>query len=121
MKKKDCPSMVYLSQLIAVTAFYFLVGKLGLSLAFVNPSTTAIWAPTGVALVALLIWGSRIWPGIFVGAFLVNVTTTGTMLSSIGIATGNVLEGLVGAYCLNRFANGKLVFNRPTDIFKFAL
>jgi PAS domain S-box-containing protein len=113
--------MVYLGQLMAVTACYFLAGKLGLGLAFVNPSTTAIWAPTGVALVALLIWGSRIWPGIFVGAFLVNVTTTGAMLSSMGIATGNVLEGLFGAYCLNRFANGQSVFNRPTDIFKFAL
>ena len=118
---KVCPSMVYPAQLIAVTAFYFLAGKLGLSLAFVNPSTTAIWAPTGVALVALLIWGSRIWPGIFAGAFLVNVTTSGTMLSSVGIATGNVLEGLFGAYCVNRFANGKSVFNRPADIFKFAL
>jgi PAS domain S-box-containing protein len=113
--------MVYLSQLMAVTAVYFFAGKLGLGFAFINPSATAVWPPTGVALAALLIWGLRVWPALFIGAFLVNVTTTGSVRSSLEIATGHMLEGLLGAYCVNRFANGISAFDRPGDLFKFAL
>lgn len=100
---------------------YFLAGKLGLSMAFVHPSSTAVWPATGIALAALLILGRRVWPGVFLGAFLVNVTTAGTILTSLGVATGNTLEGLVGAYLVVRFANGRKAFERGTDTLKFAI
>jgi hypothetical protein len=44
-----------------------------------------------MALAALLVFGIRFWPAIFVGAFLVNITTAGSMGTSLGIATGNTL------------------------------
>jgi diguanylate cyclase (GGDEF)-like protein len=100
---------------------YLIAGKLGLSMAFVHPSSTAVWPPTGIALAALLILGYRVWPGVFVGAFLVNVTTVGTILTSLGIATGNTLEGLLGAYLVTRFANGRNAFERGPDTFRFAI
>lgn len=99
---------------------YIIAGKLGLQLAFVHPNATAVWPPTGIALAALLVWGYRVWPGIFIGAFLVNVATAGSAATSLGIAAGNTLEGLLGAYLVNRFANGRHAFERPTDVFKFA-
>src|SRR5579863_1978749 len=100
---------------------YFVAGKLGLSMAFVHPSSTAVWPPTGIALAAFLILGYRVWPGVFLGAFLVNLTTVGTVLTSLGIATGNTLEGLIGAYLVTRFANGRNAFERGQDTFKFAM
>src|SRR5262249_38627790 len=106
---------------LLATATYFVAGKLGLRLAFVNPSATAIWAPTGIALAALLLYGYRIWPFIFLGALLVNITTAGSFVTSIQIACGNTLEGITGAYLVRRFANGIHAFDRPTDIFLFAL
>ena len=106
---------------IAVLAgVYFIAGKLGLALAFLHPSATAVWPASGIALAAFLVLGYRVWPGIFLGAFLVNITTAGSMGTSIGIAMGNTLEGLVGAYLVNRNANGRHSFERPQDIFKFA-
>jgi integral membrane sensor domain MASE1 len=51
----------------------------------------------------------------------VNVTTAGSVATSIGIATGNTLEAVVGAYLVNRFANGRDAFDRPEDVFKWAL
>src|SRR5882762_2677432 len=105
---------------IAVTAAYFVAGKIGLSLASVNPSATAVWAPTGIALAAFLLLGNRIWPGVLLGAFLVNVTTAGTAVTSLGIAAGNTLEGLLGSYLVRRFAGGRQVFDQPDSIFKFA-
>ena len=103
-----------------LAAVYFLAGKLGLSMAFVHPSSTAVWPATGIALAAFLILGYRVWPGIFVGAFLVNITTAGSVLTSLGVATGNTLEGLVGAYLVLRFANGRRAFDRASDTFRFA-
>jgi integral membrane sensor domain MASE1 len=107
--------------LALLTVAYFVAGKLGLMLAFVNASATAVWAPTGIALAALVVLGYRVWPAIFVGAFLVNATTAGTPVTSLCIATGNTLEGLVGAYLVNRFARGRLAFERTQDIFAFAI
>jgi signal transduction histidine kinase len=103
-----------------LTLVYIIAGKLGLQLAFAHPNATAVWPPTGIALAALLVWGYRVWPGIFIGAFLVNVATAGSPATSLGIAVGNTLEGLMGAYLVNRFANGCHAFDRPTDVFKFA-
>ena len=106
---------------LGLAAIYLLAGKLGLLLAFVHASATAVWPPTGIALAAFLLLGYRVWPGIFLGAFLVNLTTAGSVATTLGIATGNTLEGLAGAYLVNRFAHGAHAFDRPQDVFKFAV
>ncbi len=108
------------ASIIGLAAAYFVAGKFGLSLAFVNTSTTAVWPPTGISLAALLLLGVRVWPGVLLGAFLTNVTTTGDLISSAGIAVGNTLEALVGAYLVTRFANGARAFERPQNVLKFA-
>jgi anti-anti-sigma factor len=105
---------------VIVGGVYFAAAKLGLKLAFIHPSATPVWPPTGIAIASLLLIGSRAWPGIFAGAFLANLTTAGTVWTSLGIATGNTLEGLVGMYLVNTYANGRNAFDRPQDIFKFA-
>src|SRR5437867_1227216 len=106
---------------LGLAAIYLLAGKLGLLLAFVHASATAVWPPTGIALAAFLLLGYRVWPGIFLGAFLVNLTTAGSVATTLGIATGNTLEGLAGAYLVNRSAHGAHAFDRPQDIFNFAV
>src|SRR5687767_248567 len=64
---------------ILITAVYVLAGKAGLELALVNASATAVWAPAGIALAAVLLCGFRAWPYVFLGAFLTNATTAGTL------------------------------------------
>ncbi|HEV8344063.1 MAG TPA: MASE1 domain-containing protein [Candidatus Binatia bacterium] len=105
---------------VALAFVYLVAAKLGLSLAFVHASATAVWPGTGIALAAILILGYGAWPGILLGAFLANVTTAGSVATSIGIAVGNTLEGLLGAYLVNRFANGRKAFDRASDIFRLA-
>src|SRR5213082_4098189 len=100
---------------------YFVAGKLGLMLASLHASASPVWPPAGIALAALLLLGYRAWPAIFIGAFLVNVTTAGNVATSLAIATGNTLEALVGVWLVNRFAAGAYVFDRPQGVFKFAL
>ena len=105
----------------ALTLIYIVAGKLALKLAFVNASASPVWPPAGIALAALLVLGYRVWPAIFIGAFAVNFWTTLNILSSIGIACGNTLEAMCGAWLVNQFANGIRVFDRPRDVFKFGL
>jgi diguanylate cyclase (GGDEF)-like protein len=105
--------------LLALAAAYLVAGKLGLLVAYVHPSATAVWPPSGLALAAFLLAGYDVWPAILLGAFLVNVTTAGSVATSVGIAAGNMLEGLVGAYLVNRFARGRRACEHAADVFKF--
>src|SRR5260221_6329286 len=103
----------------ALSLIYALAGKIGLSLATVHPSATSVWPPTGIALAAFLLCGGRYWPAVIVGAFLVNITTFGTVATSLAIATGNTLEGLVGVNLVNRFAGGRKVFGSAGPFLPF--
>ncbi|HEV8128297.1 MAG TPA: MASE1 domain-containing protein [Candidatus Eisenbacteria bacterium] len=111
----------HLARAVGVTGLYFLSGRVGLGLAFLNESATAVWPPAGIALAALLVYGYGMWPAIFVGAFLVNNATAGDPIASLGIAAGNTLEGLLGAWFVRRFAGGTEVFGQPQRIFAFAV
>src|SRR5438094_6741163 len=106
---------------LGLAAIYLLAGKLGLLLAFVHASASAVWPPTGIALAAFLLLGYRVWPGILLGAFLVNAATAGSIATSFGIAAGNTLEGIVGAWLVNRWAGGRDAFDRARDTLSFAL
>jgi diguanylate cyclase (GGDEF)-like protein len=116
------PSLVRrLAVPIGLAALYLLAAKLGLRLAFVNASATAVWPPAGIALAAFLVLGYRMWPAIMAGAFLANLTTAGSMATSFGIAAGNTLEAMVGAGLVCRFAGGRGAFDRARHVFAFAL
>ena len=106
---------------LVLALIYLLTGKLGLALAFLQPNATAVWPPTGIALAANLLLGYGVWPGILFGAFLVNYATAGTAPTSFAIAVGNTIEGALGAYLVNSFANGPAAFERPHDVLKFSL
>src|SRR3981189_1102928 len=95
---------------LALCVAYILAGKLSLLLASVHPSASPVWPPTGIAIAALLTLGSGFWPAVFAGAFLVNVTTAGSPLTSLAVAAGNTLEAVLASYLVTRFANGRRVF-----------
>jgi len=111
----------YVGGLVAIGVIYFALAKGGLALASIHPSATPIWPPTGVALAAVLLWGYRTWPAIFLAAVIANATTAGSVATAIAIATGNSLEAVVGAYLINRWSSGCNTFSTPNSVAKFAL
>src|SRR3954467_12615837 len=113
--------LTHLAIVTLVAAVYFGAAKLGLALAFVNASASAVWPPTGVAIAALLLLRPQAWPGVLIGAFIANLTTTGTVAASLTIAAGNALEGLAGAWLARRYANGLDAFTRTADVVRFVL
>jgi PAS domain S-box-containing protein len=115
------PPARYALELFVIGAAYFALAKGGLLLASINPSATPIWPPTGLALACVLLRGYRIGPAIYLAAFLANATTAGTLTTAAAIATGNTLEGIIGAYLVNRWSNGRDSFVSPLGVARFAL
>jgi two-component system, NarL family, sensor histidine kinase FusK len=93
-------NIVNLLRIIVLTAVYFGAASLSFELAYSARQVTAVWAPTGIALAALMLFGRRIWPAITVGAFLANSLNGVSLPGSVVIAIGNTLEPLLGAYLL---------------------
>ena len=59
---------------LALAAVYLVTARLGLLLALPpEKKATAVWPPSGIALAALLLFGQRFWPGVWLGAFLANL------------------------------------------------
>jgi len=116
------------AQVIVVAVFYCGTAILSLRLAFEKTNASPVWPPSGIALVAVLLLGYRVWPGIMLGAFFANVVTflanqaagvlaTVTVSSVIGI--GNTLEAVVGKYLLDRLVGARSPFARAPDVLKF--
>jgi diguanylate cyclase (GGDEF)-like protein len=112
-------SLRQIGLLLGLALLYTAAGKLGLRLGIVNPSASPVWAPTGIAIAAFVVVGVRIWPAIFAGALFYNLTTAGSLVTSLGIATGNTLEGVIGASLVLRWANGAQAFERGRDVIRF--
>ena len=58
-----------------LTVAYVATAMVGFQVAFVAEQVTTVWAPTGLAQAALLLWGHRLWPAVWLGAFIVNAAT----------------------------------------------
>lgn len=118
MKRINTPP-IGLSLLIAIV--YFAAAELGLSLASVHQNVTPVWPPTGIAIASLLIFGSRVWPGIFVGALAANLLTSIPLAAAIGIATGNTLEAVVASFLLQRSKRWNKSFESVGDVMTFVV
>ena len=87
-----------------VFAAYVATARLGLSFDALAGIATTVWPPTGIALAALILRGTHLWPAVALAAFAVNLTTGIPFWGAAIIATGNTLEAVVGASLLKRFA-----------------
>ena len=83
-----------------VALAYWLAARLSLSLALVHGQVTPIWPPTGIALVAFLTFGRRVWPAIALAAFAVNLPLGPSPAGAAVIAAGNTLAPFVASELL---------------------
>jgi PAS domain S-box-containing protein len=116
-------------EVCAVAVLYYLTARLGRMAAPPPGIETVVWPPSGIALAALLILGNRVWPGIWLGAFLANNWTQfdpsnwHTALSMVatgaGIDTGSLLQSLAGAAMMRRYIGERNPFDRVKDALAF--
>ncbi|MEU5697196.1 MASE1 domain-containing protein [Actinosynnema sp. NPDC020468] len=113
------PWGTYAVQLLAVAGAYYAGARLGLLQALVNDQVTPLWPPTGIALLALMVGGQRMWPGIAIGAFAVNASLGDTGPTFL-ISAGNTL-GPVVAYLLLKHSGFRLELDRTRDALALVL
>ncbi len=116
------PKAAFAGQIAVLALIYFLAAKASMTLAIPPGYATALWPPSGIALAAVLLLGRRIWPGIWIGAALANLTVQGLPLLAAGIGTGNTLEAVVAAALVRPFINrrGEFDSGEAVVIFSFA-
>lgn len=89
---------------IAILALvYYLAGHWGLYVESLEKFATLLWAPSGISLAALFLFGPGLWPGVFLGALSVNLSQGAPLLGAVGIAVGNTLEAVCAFYLLRHF------------------
>jgi PAS domain S-box-containing protein len=102
---------------LAMLAFaYVFFARVGFAFAFATRQVTAVWPPTGIAVAALLLLGYRIWPGVWLGAFISNAISDVPLLAAAGIASGNTLGPLLAAFLLRRFVGFEISLARVRDV-----
>jgi len=106
---------------VALALLYVAGAELGFRMAFVAEQVSTVWPPTGIAIAALLLFGRRYWPAIWIGAFTANALTNAPLWTAVGIATGNTLEAVIAAWGLSRFTGFDPSFRRTGDAVRFVL
>jgi integral membrane sensor domain MASE1 len=91
-----------LFEIAFVFAAYFLAGKIGLNVPFTSGNVSPVWPAAGIALVAMLLIGYRVWPAIALGAFFVNFFSPIPHAAALGIALGNAAGPLTSDWLLRR-------------------
>ena len=111
----------YPAGVAVLAAVYFAVAKLGFLAAVAHGVVSSAWPPSGVALAALLLWGPRYWPGITIGALLVNASSGVPLAGALGMGVGNTLEAVAGTLLLRRVARFRPSLERLRDVLALAL
>ena len=87
-------------KVLIVALAYYVAARLGLRLALIERNVTPLWPPTGIALVAFLVFGRAVWPGVALAAFAVNLPISTNGLAAAATAAGNTLAPLAAASLL---------------------
>jgi signal transduction histidine kinase len=108
--------IIYLIKLLILAVFYHLAVRLGLKMAYVQPNTSPVWPPTGIAIAALLLFGHNLWPGVSLGVLLGSLLTGAPFNLALGMTLGNTLEALAIAICLGHFIDFHQDICRVQDV-----
>ena len=109
---------LYAGAVALVAVAYYLAGRIGLELAYLDGAVAALWPPAGLGLAVLFLYGIRLWPGIVIGDLWLGDYSTplGTVL---GQTVGNTLAVVVAALLLRRLTGGRGELERVVDVLAF--
>jgi signal transduction histidine kinase len=107
--------VLYAGSVALLAGAYYLAGRIGLELAYLDGAVAALWPPAGVGLAVLFLYGVRLWPGIVVGDLLLADYSTpfGTV---VGQTVGNTLAVVIAALVLRRLTGGRGELERVFDV-----
>lgn len=110
------PSMGTAARIVAIFLLFFVTAQIGLRLNPLQSHISLIWAPSGIALAAFILYGNRVWPAVFAAAFLVSVLRDYPVLIAVVIAAGTTAAPALGAHYVRVYAAFQADNQRATQI-----
>ena len=107
--------VLYMGSVALVAVAYYLAGRLGLELAYLDGAVAALWPPAGLGLAVLFLYGVRLWPGIVLGDLLLADFST-PFVTVVGQTVGNTLALVIAALLLRRLTGGRGELERVVDV-----
>ncbi len=106
-----------------LAACYVIGGLLGSkSSAMMGGDVPLVWAPSGIALAAILLFGYRMWWGVALGACLLTfVQGTPGAFFTVATAVGNTIGAVICAYLLEHFVQFQYPMGRVKYVTGFIL
>ena len=87
----------YIIKITMLAFLYFILGKFSFYVMVQSSIVSVVmFFPEGVALAAVLIYGKEMWPGIFIGQFILAVTSGLPAGAAFSISAINSLEAVIG-------------------------
>src|SRR6476619_3272957 len=105
----------YAIALALVTLAYYIAGRVGLELAYLDGAVAAIWPPAGLGLAVLFLFGIRLWPGVVIGDLLLGDFST-PFATVLAQTAGNTVALVVAALALRRLTAGRGDLARVFDV-----
>src|SRR3954464_15465622 len=106
---------LYVGAVILLAGGYYLAGKIGLELAYLDGAVAALWPPAGLGLAVLFLGGVRLWPGIVIGDLLLGDYST-ALPTVLGQTVGNPVALVLATVVLRRLTHGRGELDRVGDI-----
>src|SRR3954470_18722887 len=108
-------SGLYVGAVVLLAVAYYLAGKIGLELSYLEGAVAALWPPAGLGLAVLFLYGVRLWPAIVIGDLALGDYSTpmGTVLAQ---KVGNTVALVVAALLLRRLTGGRGGLDRVADV-----
>lgn len=128
--KTEVSLVIRFTEILLLALVYVATAKIGQTLAISPGNVTPVWIPSGIMLAAVLFIGSRVWPGIFLGAFFGNTWAysdgangelAATLIAGISNGLGDTLCFLVGARLIIHFAGTNFPFENSRHVAFFIL
>lgn len=110
----------YCLQIFGLFAIYFIVAKISKTVGQTEHVANLIWPPAGIALATLLLYGYRLWPGVFLGGLMLEFSEHASLIAMFSVSTGITLEALGGAYLLKK-AKFNIHLDRTFDVMCFII
>lgn len=129
-KMESFPFSIFLNFLLAILIFFMAEAGRMAGIKEQPLAISVIWPPTGFALAALLLFGFRAWPGVFLGNFIYNyfslITQTSIVpdstlipfLTAVVVSSGSLFQATIGNIILRSFSSEKY-FKTVSDVVIF--
>jgi signal transduction histidine kinase len=98
-----------------VALAYYVTGRIGLELAYLDGAVAALWPPAGLGLAVLFLFGLRLWPGVVIGDLLLGDFST-PFATVLAQTAGNTVALVVAALALRRLTAGRGDLARVFDV-----